>query len=79
MLAKELADVCRRVDDYEYGRAENPTYKADKARLREIGIAANTDGGFAAMLNLARAATQHYRNVGNTVNGHWHGIGEWAA
>ena len=72
-----LAELCRRIDDQEYGRRTVETYRTDLDTLRAAGTAANASGGMRAMLALTREATQHYRNVPNTVNRHWDGIGDW--
>ncbi len=77
--AEQLVVLCAAVDEHEYERKEHPQaeYKEMVNTLREIGVKLNDLGGFQAMAVCCRGASAKYRNTGNTLNHHWHGIGEW--
>lgn len=78
-LADELAELCRRLDTAESGRAVSDEARLadDRQRLREIGELAHQHGGTDLMMQLVYVASWNYRNTLNTTNTHWQGIGGW--
>lgn len=75
--ARELAEICKRIDDYELGRGKSESYPADVKRLREIGQNLNAIGGYPTMLKATRVASRIYDGAPNTVEFHWNAIGDW--
>lgn len=78
-LADEVAELCRRLDTARTGRelSNHTSIAGDRERLREIGDLAHQHGGTELMLQIVYLASWSYRNVIDTANAHWRGIGGW--
>lgn len=77
-LMREVINLCKFIDDVEYGRnPANEYYERNLKRLKEIGSILNKENGFDSMFEMAQLSSQWYSNCRNTLHVHWHGIGKW--